>query len=43
MDVIALLVAGRVGIFAFIRLRKKKKEANLLADDLALIDQDKNV
>ncbi len=43
MVVIALLVAAGVGIFAFIRLRKKKKEANLLADDLASIDQDKNV
>ncbi|MDE5933103.1 MAG: hypothetical protein K2H40_11575, partial [Lachnospiraceae bacterium] len=41
--IIALLVAAGAGIFAFIRLRKKKKEANLLADDLASIDQDKNV
>lgn len=38
--VIALLVAAGVGIFAVLRLRKKKKEASLLADDLASIDKD---
>lgn len=41
--VIALIVGAGVGIFAVVRLRKKKKEASLLADDLAAIDQDKNV
>lgn len=40
--VVVLLVAAGVGVFAVVRLRKKKKEANLLADDLASIDANKD-
>lgn len=39
---VVLLVAAGVGVFAAVRLRKKKKEANLLADDLASIDENRD-
>lgn len=40
--VVVLLVAAGAGVFAVVRLRNKKKEANLLADDLASIDENKD-